>query len=574
MNIVISRKAQPAVRHGARELAHHLSRIVDREFPIIYDNMRKSGPELWVGFSQRTAELDIPKQEELGKEELLIETFGENLLLVGGELRGTLYAVYEFLEELCGVRWFSNDCTYIPKATKLEFPELKIRKRPVFEYRESNYYVFQNADFAARNRLNGSLSNLSEEHGGGTKYTYFVHSFDTLIPPKVYMESNPEYYALRDGVRAAEGYYSQLCLTNPDVLKISTEHVLNAIKNNPDTNIISVSQNDGTQPCQCESCQAIVKKEGSEIGPILYFVNAIAEEVEKHYPDVLIDTLAYDYSRKPSKHVRPRHNVIVRLCSFECCFSHPLAECGVIADAKKAGTPPEFEDFTGDVRAWAQIADRLYVWDYVVDFEFYINIHPNFQVLKENIKFFAEHNLEGVFEESAAIPKSEMGELRAWLLAKLLWNPDFDVDKGMDEFLTAYFGPAGEQIRGYLDISKQALLESGYHISLGDTPTAPFITAELLEKIDVYFDKAEELVADEPVYLERVRKERIGIRFTWFFHKKPDAMREKEADEFIKDAKALGFTRFSAKWGTTNTRRIAIRGVWPPTEEDMEVIRD
>lgn len=574
IKVVFSQGAKPEVRHAARELAHHLSMIVGRAIPTITDYIQKSGPEFWVGYSKRTAELDIPKETELVAEELLIETFGENLLLVGGEPRGTLYAVYEFLEEFCGVRWFALDCTHIPETASLEIPDIKVRKRPVFEYRENNYYGMMNPDFASKNRINRLSINFSPEHGGGWLYAMYGHSFDRLVPPGQYMKSHPEYYALRDGIRAAEGHYSQLCLTNPEVLKISEENLLKIIAQVPGSNVVAVCQNDSTQPCQCESCQEIVKKEGSESGPIIYFVNALAEEVEKHYPDMLLDTYAYDYSRKVPKYVRPRHNVVIRLCSFECCFSHPFEECREIADAKKAGTPKEFEDFAGDVEKWGEISKRIWIYDYAVDFEYYINIHPNFQVLKDNIRFFAKNNCKGVYSESCALPKSEMAELRGWLLAKLMWNPDFDVDKGMDEFLSAYFGPAGEQMRAYIDIAKDALLESGYHISLGDTPTAPFITAKLLEEIDVYFDKAEELVADNPVYLERIKKERIGIRFTWFFHRKPDENRDNEVDDFINETKALGFTKLSTKWGTTNTRRIATKGVWPPLPEDMEVIQD
>ena len=74
-----------------------------------------------------------------------------------------------------------------------------------------------------------------------------------------------------------------------------------------------------------------------------------AEEVEKEYPDVLIETLAYQYTRKPPKHVRPRHNVVIRLCSIECSFVETLT----------AGENDANVSFREDMEAWASISPQL-----------------------------------------------------------------------------------------------------------------------------------------------------------------------------------------------------------------------
>src|SRR5262249_22287262 len=152
--------------------------------------------------------------------------------------------------------------------------------------------------------------------------------------------------------------YVQRCLSNPDVLKISIGRVQQWIKEHPDATIISVSQNDVIKNCQCDQCKAIDDAEGSPAGSLLKFVNAVAEAIEKDHHNVCIDTLAYQYTRKPPKTIRPRKNVIVRLCSIECCFAHPLESCPSTQNQK----------FRDDIIAWEPVAPLLYVWDYTTDF--------------------------------------------------------------------------------------------------------------------------------------------------------------------------------------------------------------
>lgn len=108
---------------------------------------------------------------------------------------------------------------------------------------------------------------------------------------------------------------------------------------------MSVAQNDWYNACECENCRATDEHEGSHRGTLLYFVNQIAAVVARKYPDVKIDTLAYQHTRRPPKYIRSASNVIVRLCSIECCFSHLFEDYSEIysghvlkADAV-AGTP-------------------------------------------------------------------------------------------------------------------------------------------------------------------------------------------------------------------------------------------
>ena len=182
---------------------------------------------------------------------------------------------------------------------------------------------------------------------------------------------------------------SQLCCTNPDVIRICTEAIREAMRQQPETTVFSVSQNDCDNHCECPNCQALAKREDSQMAPVLQLVNRVAEAVEKEFPDKIVETLAYQWTRHPPKHMRPRPNVIIRLCSIECCFSHPLATCDSGAN----------RGFRADIEAWAKVAPRLWVWDYTTDFANYLLPFPNQRVLGPNIRFFVAHNVKGIFEE-------------------------------------------------------------------------------------------------------------------------------------------------------------------------------
>src|ERR1019366_5650033 len=109
---------------------------------------------------------------------------------------------------------------------------------------------------------------------------------------------------------------TQLCLSNPEVLAIALAKVRDWLRADPEVSIVSVSQNDWENPCQCPACRAVDEEEGNFSGSLIRFVNRIAEAIEPEHPHVAIDTLAYLYTRKAPRRVRPRHNVIVRLCSI------------------------------------------------------------------------------------------------------------------------------------------------------------------------------------------------------------------------------------------------------------------
>jgi hypothetical protein len=508
--IVIAEDAGEPEQHAAAELADFLEQITGAEFEVVTPPAAES-PRLLVGpKAAKLAEPDFTV-EGLGTDGIIIRSVGNDLILAGGYPRGTLYAVYTFLEDELGCRWWSSSESTIPNEPTLIVNKLNIRYVPALEYREPFWFDAFDGDWAVRNKSNGNRPRLDEKRGGKHTYEGFVHTFYPLIPPKKYFKEHPEWFSEIDGKRIYKR--AQLCLTNGEMRKELVKNLKARLRENPAATIASVSQNDWRGNCQCSLCATIEKEEGSPAGLVLRFVNAVAADIEEEFPNVAISTLAYQYTRKPPKITKPRHNVIVRLCSIECSFCKPLAD-------------ERNKEFRDDIVGWSQICNRLYIWDYTTNFRHHIMPHPNLRVLGPNVKFFADHNVKGIFEQGAySTYGAEMAELRAWVLAKLLWDPSRDGQELIDEFIEGYYGPAGSHIKAYLDVMHDAVEVSGDWLGCFEKHTAKFLSLETLSKGWVHLKAAEGAVQDNSELLFCVQVAQLPVMYT--FMMRWDEMREK-----------------------------------------------
>lgn len=510
--IVIAKAASPSEKHAAAELQMFLEQISGARLPVVTDDEPMGDREIILGDSAHLRAAGVGVDfAGLGDEGFVIRTASPHLIIAGGRQRGTMYGVYTLLEDHLGCRWFSSKVSRIPRLERIEIAEIDERQTPVLEYREPFSADAMDGDWAARNRMNSSAARLTAEHGGKIIYYPFVHTFYQLIPPEKYFAQHPEWFSEIDGKRTHEN--AQLCLTDNDLIQEAIKNVKGWIKDHPEANIISVSQNDCWGWCTCSKCRALEEQEGgAHSAPIVYFVNRIAEAIADEYPNVAIDTLAYSYSRQPPKTLKPRPNVIIRLCSIECCFSHPLA----------TDDYPQNVSFRDDIQNWFKLTKRIYVWDYVCDFANYIMPWPNLRVLGPNIKFFVDHGVRGIFEEGCYNTLGgDMAELKAYVMAKCLWNPNYDVEQAVGEFMAGYYGPAARPIRDYLDLLHDKVEGDRLHIQIWTGPDAPYLTPEIIARADQLFDQAERLAASDAPCLERVKALRLPLQYAKISQARP-----------------------------------------------------
>jgi len=235
---------------------------------------------------------------------------------------------------------------------------------------------------------------------------------------------------------------------------------------------------------------------------MLAFVNYIAEKIEPEFPQVAVDTFAYQYTRKPPRTIKPRPNVIVRLCSIEGNFRESLDH-------------PSNAAFLADLEGWAKICQRLYIWDYTTDFQNYVNPHPNWFVLGPNLRLFQTNHVRGVFEQGAYQGfGGEMAELRAWVLAQLLWNPQQDDRALIHEFLEGYYGKAAAKpIAAYLELMQRE--SQGFYLACFLRKNAPHLKFKPLAEAETLWSEAERLVANDPELLARVRLGHLPVRYAF-----------------------------------------------------------
>ena len=454
-DIVLAKDASPSEVYAAEEFKNFFAQASGINLPIASES--NGSCHIFIGSSRAMRASDVGfNTESFGEEDFRIIVRNNNIAIAGGRPRGTLYGVYTFLEDYIGVRFLTIDHTYVPKIGLWKTVDPVDRfYHPPLRFRWS-YYGETNGEsiFATRIRVNTVATD--PKLGGKTGLNLINHSFYHHLSAEKYGKEHAEYFALVDGERKLDmgGGGPELCLTNPDVLRIVTDSVLNDLRKDPNLKNISVSQNDNDKYCRCPRCAAIDEREGTPMGSLLIFVNAVADEVAKEFPDVMVGTLSYWYTRKPPKTIRPRPNVQIQLCSIECCVLHSIDDPACEKN----------KQFCNDLANWSKLCDNIAIWNYNVNFSNYLLPCPNLRVIESNIRYFTANNAMGLFMQAAGNTQgAEMSDLRNYIITKLLWNPNLNVQKLMDEFLDLHYGRAAEPIRRFVSMTHDKALASGLH---------------------------------------------------------------------------------------------------------------
>jgi hypothetical protein len=461
-DIIISEGAPPSEIYAAEEFQSHFAQASSIHLPIVSQPESTTGGQhhIFIGSSPAMRASNVGfSTDEFGEEDFRIIVRDDNIAIAGQSqagTRGTLYGVYTFLEDYVGVRFLTVDHTYVPKiGTWRVIGPLDRFYHPPLRFRWSYYgETNRNPAFAARIRVNTVTTDA--KLGGKTGLNLINHSFYHYLSSQKYGKEHPEYFALVDGERKLEmgGGGPELCLTNPDVLRIVINTILDALEKHPSMENVSVSQNDNNKYCRCPFCAAIDKREDTPMGSLLTFVNAVADEVAKEYPDVMIGTLSYWYSRKPPKTIKPRPNVQIQLCSIECCVLHPIND-------------PKCEknvQFCQDLGNWGKMCNHISIWNYNTNFRNYLLPCPNLRVIEPNIRYFVANNAMGIFMQAAGNALgAELSDLRNYVMANLLWDPTKSGRKLIDEFLDLHYGRGAEPIRRFINLTHENALASGLH---------------------------------------------------------------------------------------------------------------
>jgi len=507
--VVVSAQASESERKAAREYAWHVRLTTGVKPAIVTDAEELPAKALVLGRTRHTAALlgAEPDWKDLGDDGFRVVAKGGRVLVIGSNVRGALYGAFDVLERFAGVAWLSAARTVTPEIARLEVPDnTDYSEKPAFRMRDAYWWdAVRVPSFAAHMRLNGQRTRIGPELGG--TFGRFdaklgsCHTFARLVPTKDYFATHPEYFSEVKGKRVEVN--TQLCLSNPDVLKIVTEAVLARIRENPSADFYGVSQNDWDNHCTCAQCAAVDAEEGSPSGIILRFVNKVAEAVEREFPTKMVETLAYSYGRMPPKITKARHNVLICLCSDHVDHGRPLDDPDSELNAR----------FASAVRGWGEITRNIYLWDYTTDFGHYLNAMPNMKCLGPNLRFFHENGVNFMFEQGNALGKhGDFAELKTYLLAKYMWNPNQPEEPLLKKFFEGYYGAGAPYARQCFDLV--TALPRQRPLSMRDGPDAKWLTDEYLEKADALWKQACAATADDPAANRCCRMARAGTVYS------------------------------------------------------------
>jgi len=483
VKVILSREAKAIEMQAAQKLQQHLLTIVGSSVEIVEEGIEIKGTAIYLGQTNfaKSKNIDFNIIQEDG---YLNKIEGEKIILVGGLKGGIIYGVYDLLEELGFKRFGANETTSPKTASLLNFKKEKLFN-PKIKYRTTSYSQMAPQDYADWHKLS------SRDDWG-----LFVHTLDTLVPAKIYAKSNPAYYSLIDGVRRPG---TQLCLSNPEVLQVLIASLKVKMAEKPNATYWSVSQDDNDRYCACENCKALNQKYGGvPSGSIIWFVNQVA----KAFPNKIISTLAYWYSRKAPKNIQIESNVNIMLCNIESTREAPV----FVTD----------KAFSNDLKDWGALSKDILIWDYNIQFTNFVSPFPNLYTIQPNIKFYTENNVNALFMQANNEPAAEMALLRSYLISKFMWNPDLEENEVMDEFLNGYFGAAGVFIKKYIDSMQASLQKSKMKLSIFGDPIhakEAYLSSSMLITYNKLFDQAEKAVATNASLLQRVQTARLPLMY-------------------------------------------------------------
>ncbi len=450
-SILIPEQATDQEKYSADMLAEYLGKIFNTPFPVLQEPNEPAGKVISVGNTSAasTAKIDADPREQAYK----LAVKDGNLYILGGT-RGPIYGVIALLEEDLGCRWYSarNDVApFIPTRSPNELTLVPRSYAPPFEVRDVFYWdAFSHPPhWAVFNRIQSMhrYNEMTLESGGGLSHSkYPVHTYEKLVPVRVYFDDHPEYFPLRNGKRHPSTQSDgQLCYTSTGVVEVFVQTLDAEIEKNPGTRIYSVSSNDNLHDtCECAPCQEIIKTDHVN-GAQLHLANEVAAKLAIKYPEIKISTRSGQMVPVP-KNIKPGPNTVILYAPIRERYNHPsmLLPIGDIEEIRK------------QLAEWNKIASHIYIWDYTDIIGKTPVPFPNFDAQERGWQFLIDNGITGIFMQGSFVAHGSLGELKSWLYAKKLWNPTWPLEGLIEEFLNAYYGPAAEEMAQYVALQRQA----------------------------------------------------------------------------------------------------------------------
>ncbi|MBQ2904159.1 MAG: DUF4838 domain-containing protein [Clostridia bacterium] len=486
--IATENNPEEALLTAAEELQTYIEKISGAKLACITEDELEDG--------QKAIILRSSANEDIAADGFSLRSDGNCLYITGDDDRGTLYGAYTFLEEYLGVRWFTPELEVVPESKDIVIDSAIDRiVEPSFSIRR-NDTAGTNDAYRARTKMNVSFWKEMPDYGGALTYVLWDVTLDTLVPDALFAE-HPEYFAMNpDGTRTTD----HVCLSHPEVLPIAIENARNAILEceRKTSDHIHIGQKDNSNYCHCEKCEALYEKHGSISAPTIIFTNNFADALDDEFPDFTFTFYAYGETDRPPTDptLRCNANVVPVLCGLhKACRSHPLTECGAMDGIENETFEMQYGDpepqVAQDFANWVKVADTTYIYDYTINFLNTAQFFSNFETMQSTMKYMHDIGITGYVYNCGDGHYAAFNELRNYLLTKLQWDVNCDVEYHMNDFLRAFYGEdAAPYIKEIIDIQTAYLRETGHSFDFDWHYQAGFIPLNICAKLDLLWQKA------------------------------------------------------------------------------------
>ena len=527
------------VQAATHELQAYLRRMSGASFTAVLETCEATEYEIVLGNNARLAEMGIAIDwEKLGEGGYVIRTVGKRLVIAGGPRRGTINGVYGFLEDVLGCRWFAREVTVVPERDPLEIGPLDLVELPSFGLRRIDETSARDLAWCAHLRLNA----VGPGQGGGTLLedwlfvnhkTWAVSTLHTLakhpdttwpkevlIPPELFDEY-PEYFAEVGGKRVRDG---QPCLTNRDAAMVAAKTAKEWLRRSPKATLLDVTPADrGDRWCECAKCEESYQKYERDgyarwcrTATLVRFVNIVADEIAEEFPHVQVVTIAYNATDPPPPDdCRIADNVVIMYCPIGTSWNYPFT-----------GPYNETHELKYTrIKKFAELCKESWVFYYAQPWNALI-FYPDMPMWSTNFKLMRDAGTKGVYPlVKPAYFQVLLAELRVHILAHLMWNADYDVDRGVEEFCEAVYGPAKSEMLHFVKTVYDQASYSGYvrgQLEKADelnggmslrTMAQWRVKEEVLRELDTVFDEAIEKGRHPPELRRRIEVQRVCLDY-------------------------------------------------------------
>lgn len=397
----------------------------------------------------------INSPEDFSKDSFTI--YAEKYVKIQGCKKGLIYGAGELLKK--HYRITKTDITNKPIASKtFSLPQnLNLSSKPDFEYRFFYQELGFNTEYRNYNKLNDI--NIDNETG----WTAFedtgsvVHNFLRLFGYDKHFKNHPEYYPFINNKRTSEGLKENdgrrmPCLSSEGVYQIVKKALLQRIEQSPTLKIWNVSQPDGISGpndyCNCKLCKP--KHDAGNGLPETFFpfINRLASDV----PDKIIRTLAYNITAAPHKGV----SILSTGKKLQAGEMMPNVEIMfTLTDNDKSKPLPTSNDnkavlFRMYIDQWSRKGVRLFIWEYIVNFNYYLFPFPTIHTIKDNFTYFRSKNVKSLFIQCSSMEQSSFSELNAFIYSKMMWDSSQDINLLIEEFCKDFYGNASQEMNAYI----------------------------------------------------------------------------------------------------------------------------